>query len=391
MKDLDARAFVSLFKEVYQKCFGHPMNNALSETESKQLSAQIFDQTGLVVGAKSIKNYSSYVIKSTDGKEENPSVATLDTLARYVLNAPYTDETQRKDKESHYPWWFQYKEKFFRETKKEPVPVKRKSKFKIVAGMFLLAFVAFIIIGLFLPMNKLTPAVYEDFHSLSEDSLEKHGWFVQMKNDSMWNRRGENPEHLTLFTLRGDNWPDSVAQPGIQNLLLRKINADCFTLEMRMSDFFPKQNWQQVGVLLMEDTVFLGKSVRFSLLYNEYFGGFTAKPQIALQGITSLGRGTKLEEFINRHLFSIDSSQIHLIANNLKKIGLRIERRGNRMRFLFAIAPLEEFAFLEAGVHEFPMEIKYIGLFALKGRVQQTEVMPAKIDYFSCVPEKCPE
>lgn len=58
MNDLDASAFASLFKEAYSKCFGHPMKNAISETEGKVFSGKLFDQTGLVVGAKSIKNYS---------------------------------------------------------------------------------------------------------------------------------------------------------------------------------------------------------------------------------------------------------------------------------------------------------------------------------------------
>ena len=64
MNDLDALAFSALFKEAYQKCFGHAINESLSETESKLFSNEIFDQTGLVIGPKSIKNYSLYILNS---------------------------------------------------------------------------------------------------------------------------------------------------------------------------------------------------------------------------------------------------------------------------------------------------------------------------------------
>src|SRR5438552_14402708 len=124
MNDFDASAYATLFKEAYEKCFGHRIVNPLTETESKLFSNKIFDQTGLVIGPKSIKNYSLFILNSTEGKEENPSAATLDTLARYAGDAPYTNEIQRKIKENHYPYWFQYKDRFYRSQKK---PAKRKS------------------------------------------------------------------------------------------------------------------------------------------------------------------------------------------------------------------------------------------------------------------------
>src|SRR5215216_5704651 len=125
MNDLDTSAFSALFKGACEKCFGHPLINPLTETESKLFANKILDQTGLVIGAKSIKNYSLFILNvAAEGKEENPSVATLDTLARYVENAPYTDETKRKVRENHYPYWFQYKDKFYR-TQKKPVTRKR--------------------------------------------------------------------------------------------------------------------------------------------------------------------------------------------------------------------------------------------------------------------------
>src|SRR5258708_813207 len=106
MNKTDSVAFAELFKEAYHKCFGHALQAPLTETESKLFCNQVLERTGLSIGWKSVKNYSFFVVDSASAKAENPSAATLDTLARYVLGAPYTSEIQRKDHESHYPWWF---------------------------------------------------------------------------------------------------------------------------------------------------------------------------------------------------------------------------------------------------------------------------------------------
>ena len=121
MDNPDFLIFTVLFKEAYQKCFGDAMKSPLTETESKLLCNHILDKTGLSVGWKSVKNYSIFINDAASGKQENPSVATMDTLARYVLNAPYTSEIQRKDNESHYPYWFLYKERF-----KKPARANRR-------------------------------------------------------------------------------------------------------------------------------------------------------------------------------------------------------------------------------------------------------------------------
>jgi hypothetical protein len=80
MRKHDKAVFDSLFREACLKCFGYPLSSPLSETDSKLLSNRILDQTGLVIGAKSIKNYSFYLHdRNITSREENPSVATLDT------------------------------------------------------------------------------------------------------------------------------------------------------------------------------------------------------------------------------------------------------------------------------------------------------------------------
>ncbi|HEY4323647.1 MAG TPA: hypothetical protein VGN20_06665 [Mucilaginibacter sp.] len=123
MDDLDFLIFTDLFKAAYTKCFGHVIRNPMTETESKLFCNKTLDQTGLSIGWKSVKNYSFFIMDTASAKDENPSVATLDTLARYVLGAPYTNEIQRKNDEGHHPYWFLYKEKF-PATKKKQAPEK---------------------------------------------------------------------------------------------------------------------------------------------------------------------------------------------------------------------------------------------------------------------------
>src|SRR6201996_5275428 len=101
MNDIDLGVFRILFGDVCLKCFGHAVSEPLTETEAKQLYTRILEETGLVVGWKSLKNYSFFLYG--DGKPENPSAATLDTLSRYVLEAPYVSEAERKA-EAGYPY-----------------------------------------------------------------------------------------------------------------------------------------------------------------------------------------------------------------------------------------------------------------------------------------------
>jgi Beta xylosidase C-terminal Concanavalin A-like domain len=387
MKDLNNEAFISLFKEACQKCFQLPLTNTLSETESRHFSNRVFEDTGLVIGAKSIKNYSHYILNDADGKQENPSVSTLDTLARYVLNAPYTDEVQRKATEAHYPYWFQYKGKLSVEAKKEPGKNRPGRKKIILIGvLFIIATIVLVRISRIEPDKNFI----DNFHAMQEDSLTEHGWFVKAKDALWWNRRNEEPYHLTLYTLRGDNWPDSANAPLIKNLLLRKISSDCFTTEIHMENFIPKQNWQQAGIILMEDTTFTAKTVRLSIAYNDFFGGYKKPKEIIIQGVSSGGNNfSKPEEIAHIPVLNIEPGQDTLVHANMLYSGLRIEKTGNHFRFLYSTGPMENFAFKEAFSKDLTIKPTYIGIFALQGFVDDTNYIPAHINFFSYISNPC--
>ncbi|HMH24779.1 MAG TPA: hypothetical protein VK563_23550 [Puia sp.] len=419
MNEPDFLAFSALFKEACLKCFGYPLKEPLTETESKLFYNEIFEHTGLTVGWKSIKNYSVFISndrsglwprdeeQSSPGKRENPSVATLDTLSRYVLNAPYTTEAERKRSEGHYPYWFRYREQVVRSSAgEEQAPrvgavtgaatgmdgggvVKHKQKLIWTGAVFFVLALTIIIFTL-LFRGKGASSFTDDFRVLQEDSLAARGWIVKGKDSSYWNKRGSRSGFLTLFTLKGDNWPDPTQTPVIRNLLLRKIPCDCFTLEVHLKDFIPRQNWQQAGILLSEDTGYTGKSIRISIAYNDYTGGYPRSRQILIQAITSAGGSGKPEEIAHIPLFNVDSLDSNpAFARNLDNSALRIERRGEKFRFLYSNGITGNSSFKEMVTHEFPMRVRYAGLFALKGFVGQTEEIPAYFKFFSLNCEAC--
>jgi hypothetical protein len=386
MNDINSLAFIALFKDAYKKCFGHALEKSLSETESKLFYNHVLEQTGLVIGWKSLKNYSVYVLNQSQGKEENPSTASLDTLARYVLNAPYITEAERKNKESHFPYWFQYKEQWHKNKNVVSAKKPRKNPVIIIAALLILV----LFISFFFITTKKDKNFADDFHATSDDSLKAHDWIVQSKDVRYWNRRQQQKGSLTLFTLRGDNWHDSANKPGIKNLLLRKIASDCFTSEVHLQDFFPDKDWQQAGILLLEDTNFHGKSMRLSLAYNDFFGGFSRPAEIIIQSITYLGNGlTRPEEVAHVPVFTLNSSNENLVKNNLRFSALRIEKTGNHFKLSYSCSPTNNFAFKEAAAAEFDMQPKYISVFALKGFVNDTTVIPAKFSYFTITNNTC--
>jgi hypothetical protein len=391
MNNTDEKAFFRLFIEAHEKCFWKHLNTPLSETESKHFSNEIQERTGLVVGWKSIKNYSFYILNPTSGKQENPSIATLDTLARYVTNAAKTDEATRKKNEAHFSYWYNYRDTFARahspkRKRRKPVLMFRLKIWDIVAVIVLLTTVA-----VYLYRNTGRPTDFiDDFTTVSQDSLAQKGWMVKDQEPFYWNKRNEKAGHLALYTLDGDNYKDTSGKVGIKNLLLKEIPASCFSTEIHLSHFIPKQNWQQVGILLVEDTTSTSKSVRLSLSFNDFFGGYKRPGEILLQAISATdGNYSKPEEIAHAVIFSADSSQSVIVDKNLRKSALRIEKQHHTYRFLYATGENDIFAFKEITSRELLIEPKYVGIFALKGFMPETPAIPAYINFFSLKAQDC--
>jgi len=386
MTDSDSRAFAALFKDAYLKCFGQALGGPVSETESKLFCNKVLDRTGLSIGWKSIKNYSFFITDSKTVRAENPSAATLDTLARYVLEAPYTTEIQRKNDESHYPYWFLYREKFIRAAPKAIVQSWRPV---ILMGSGIIAVITTFIFWLSIPPETGTE-FSDNFKQVSD--IAKNGWSVKNKAAVYWDKNGVTPGQLTLYTLKGDNWPDPANKQNIQNLLLRPITYDCFTAEVHLNNFIPRQEWQQAGILLLEDTTLTGKSIRLSIAFNDNFGGYPSHNEVLIQAITCLGNGFgKPEEIAHKRILYLDSiSKNPDLIRNLENTALRIEKRGRRFRFLYAGGIGDNTPFKEVVSQDFDMQPKYIGIFAIKGFKDSTAIIPAHFTFFRIAGTICP-
>lgn len=399
MREQQEVIFKTLFREACAKCLGQTPHAPLTETDARLLSTSIHEQTGLTIGVKSIRNYSLYILGNKEGRKENPSAATLDTLARYVLGAPYTDEVQRKNHESHHPYWFRYKSRFTGRSAADPetalprpTPQKRRHlEIRWVAGIIMLLI---LIVAIWVLRPWLTPetgrAITDHFTFTQMDSLNDRGWVLAKQDTTWWSQRATRSGHLALYTLPGDNWSTGNSAAGITNLLYRPIPTGCFTTEIHLTEFFPVHNWQQVGILLAEDETFTGKVLRLSLSYNNFFGGYDKPAEIILQAMSSSGSGalSKPEEIAHVTLFTLEPGKEAIVEHNLARTALKIERHDNHYRFLFAIGSMESFAFKEATHGDFTINPRYMGLFAIQGVAPPVPPVPAYIDsfYFAGIP-----
>jgi hypothetical protein len=171
---------------------------------------------------------------------------------------------------------------------------------------------------------------------------------------------------------------------------VRPLSSDCFDVDVRLTSFFPRQNWEQAGILLLEDTTLTGRSARMSIGYNDFSGGFPQTREVIVQAITSLGqRAGKPEEFVHQRLFAVDSTIEPLVRQNLESTALRIEKRGSHLRLLYSAGPLKNGAFREVGRTDFDFQPTIVALFAIKGFVSQSEVVPVHIDAFSQAEVAC--
>ena len=140
----------------------------------------------------------------------------------------------------------------------------------------------------------------------------------------------------------------------------------------------------------MEDSLFEGNVVRLSLAYNDFFGGYDLPAEVLIQGITSDGADNP-EEFLHHRLFQIEDTTRAIVKSNLRFCGLRIEKRADSFRFLLASGSTQNAAYHEIGTHRFSIKPKYIGIFAIKGYVEESEIIAAAFDAFSLQTFPCEE
>lgn len=412
MNENEFRIFSGLFERAVEKCFGHSFSSALTETESKRFSDVILEATGLVVGWKTLKNYSIACLRG-DAGSENPSTASLDSLARYVMNAPITTEPERKKASSPYEHWFRYKgaqagahansdqtntgtgESQYRGTPDNGKPQtarinqKRSQKRRIIRWVSATIFIILLTV-VFITIKQANKKNFTDDFSDTKQ-LEMRGWSIINPDIQFWNNRSINAGVLTLYTLFGDNWPDSLhPQPAIRNMLIREIKPGSYTVSMDLRKFLPLHRWEQAGMILLEDTSFHSKSLRISIAFNDNFGGYTRSPEILIQAIKSdLANSLKPEEIVHHPLFVLDSiSSRPAILSNFDYTSLQIRGKDGKMELLYAAGSESNSAYHQVATTTIDFVPKYIGIFAIKGLVSNKTITPVFIDGFRLAYDK---
>jgi len=424
--ELDVHAFARLFEEVCEKCFARAQRVPLTETECHHLSVEIAESTGREIGWKSLKNYSQFVFDPSLARRENPSAATLETLARYAAGVSGEDDSVRAKGERHYPYWFRFQEALRRTEGEAPSPTltdpalptegappasrgeppvslpnatsssrQHPARARLPAGgVALLVLIGLALVATAIMRGRRSSeggrTFVDEFQDVGDDALAARGWWVQAVDSAHWSRRAAEAGTLTLFTLAGDNWPQPGTPPRIANLVLRRSPPGCFIAEVRFTSFVPTQNWQQAGLLILEDTAFVGRSVRLSIGYNDFSAGFPGAREIIAQGVASLGQSfNKPEELVHQRLFTIEPGQERAVADNLASAAVRIERRRHGVRLLYSAGPLGNAAFKEIAAREFDFEPAFIGIFALKGFVDGVEDLPVRVNDYRETAERC--
>ncbi|TDX02394.1 DUF1349 domain-containing protein [Dinghuibacter silviterrae] len=447
MQPGDDAAFKQLFRDACRRCFRRELSVPLSATESKFLCAEVLSETGAPIAWRTVQQHSLWVHLEVaeESRQTGPTGVMLEALARYVAAAgdagvrggaaaasgaaatPGPTEGDGGPAEGPYPFWFRYKEAFHRDrlpavvhelglpdahlvprglAKRFFFHTFRGAEQFILWGKLLvperirhswLAWLAFLLLtslavvwGVREYYARKTNTFTDTFTQVAGDSLYTRGWMRVDPDSTWWNRRTDNPGALTLFTLQGDNWPDSSANPWIGNLLLRPLGGDCFTAEVQFSGFTPTANWQQAGLLLMEDTSLRARSVRISIAYNDYFEDYVQPRQIIVEGVSSASDpNRKPEEFLHKTLYLLGWGKDSLIYESMHHTALRIEKRGTSYRFLYAGGQTDNFIFQEVGSRSIYFTPRYIALFALKGFGRPAQELPVQVRFFSVQTGAC--
>ena len=379
------RHFETLFRETCFHFLQQDFAGQLSEIEAKRLSNDIRDKTGLILGWKSLKNYSVSVNNS--GKTENPSLASLDTLARYVLQAPSTDEIARKESGSPYEYWYKYLDRQSDLKPNEENPRKeRKKSNRTNLFLILLALAGIASWWYYLPIKRPLRSYATDFNNLKVNQLVAEQWEVLNLDSTFFNQSSMAGENLILYTLKGDNYE----APDIRNVMSHPVKQSCFSTEIFLRDFVPVENWQQAGLILYQNQNDLRTSIRISMVYNNFFGGYQQEDQILIQILSLHAPNQTKPVLLKQHpLFNNVTNDVDLVRQNLRHSAIRIVYNDGLLKVYFANGMSNIFAYQEIFVGQVAFTPDYIGLFASSGNCVEEHIIPVRIAEFKLTEGIC--
>ncbi len=316
MKIIEPELFRMLLTDVFMCAIGEEPSGALSENDYLTVAALIEETTGRSISEKTLRAYVRQVLTLNSEAGSGPSPFHLETLSQYVFGI--SGRTNVKGS----PTWFQYKREGRSQISppaapepqpseqpdaipllKEQKPARRRILLLWVMMLFLAgAGVAWCTL---LPLP--TQPFVEDFNRTNPDSLRAHGWQILDYDPALFARQLYPDSMLTLWTLPGDYWVKKWEDRKITNMFVRKIEWDCFSVILKIRNFYPYQNNQQIALFLLDKD--MNRSTWFNFSCHYYGGRSSSEGGIHL-GWTYMENGEGFNEAIPIFLASSDSSYL---------------------------------------------------------------------------------
>jgi hypothetical protein len=250
MKNLEPEIFRALLIDAFARATGGgKLSGSLSESDAKTLADDIEEKTGRTVSEKTLRTYARQAFAINGEAAFNPSPYQLETLAQYAL---YLSD---RKKVTSTPSWFQYQRKYRAEAQPVALPVVQEQKpARRRMILWLLLFSLTGAGGLWWALKPVrTQTFSENFNRTLPDSLRARGWQFLDYDSGRFARQLRPDSMLTLWTLPGDYWVKEGEQRKITNMLVHKVDGDCFTLMAKVRDFNFSQRSQQVGIFLLDE------------------------------------------------------------------------------------------------------------------------------------------
>jgi len=105
-----------------------------------------------------------------------------------------------------------------------------------------------------------------NFYETSMDSLRKEG-FGWQDFDSIWWSKQLREGALTLYTQPGDYWVKPNEPRLIKNLIYKEVRGDCFSVILKVDDFDPQHNCEQVTLFLFDKRLSRETHLRAGISY----------------------------------------------------------------------------------------------------------------------------
>lgn len=233
--------------------------------------------------------------------------------------------------------------------------IRRPLSRQWILGALLLVFVLSVLI-LAARKNKTPKYWKEDFGSTHPDSLKRHGWAIEDFDAAAFSKQVQ-PNHLTLYTLRGDYWHTPPDTPVISNLLFKKLNGESGKITFKLVNFNPTQNFQQAGLILLNEERDRSHNIRVTLA-----ACASCIPCLQSIQIVKMEHGTAYEKSFPLIRWSDEAPA----EAPLREVWIQVQYEKGKFRF-FHHTGEEFFSFGEAGSFEFNFQPRYIGIAAFRG------------------------